>query len=186
MKRFLLTMLLTGLFAVCASAVPIQYNIAFSGGTPNPTAGSFTYDASTTTFSAFSVTWEGLNFDLTISANNPGGANGCTATPAQLFSVLAGGPGVCAGTNSIGWSGDTVTPTQWLFGFSDTGTGSGPPSVGIGAQLIGPAHDPVATGGSFLVTQATTGTPEPASIALTLAGAAGLLLRRRMSRRHSA
>ena len=57
-------------FCAPASAIPTQYDIAFSGGSPTPT-GSFSYDPTVPTFADFTVMWNGLDFDLTGAANNP-------------------------------------------------------------------------------------------------------------------
>ena len=79
-----------------AAADPIDlstYTINFAGGTtfPNvgtvaPTAGSFTYDADTTTFTAFSVIWDGFTFNLAGAANNPQFPHG----PPTLLACLTG------------------------------------------------------------------------------------------------
>jgi hypothetical protein len=45
------------------------YDITFTGETPLPTTASFLYD-STTGFSQFFLTWDGVAFDLTTAANN--------------------------------------------------------------------------------------------------------------------
>jgi hypothetical protein len=72
----------------------------FSGDNgPLPTEGSFTYDSTNPSFSDFTVTWDGIVFNLTSPANNPfissmppsclgglGGATGAAAT----FDLLAG------------------------------------------------------------------------------------------------
>ena len=172
--------LIIGTFSACLHAGPVQYNVAFSGGSPNPTAGSFTYDAITTQFSSFLVGWHGATFDLTISANSPSGFNGCSATSAQFFAALIGGPGACSGTNTVQWLAAITSPGQGVFDITDTGTGSGPPSVGIGAQTISPALFTVSTStsGSLVVTQLTQ-TPEPSSIVLALGGIVLLGFRRR-------
>ena len=75
MRHYLGTAMLvlaTGLVST-ATAAPIQYTLGFSLqiGTVLPTAGSFTYDAASTTFTNFKVTWDGVVFDLTNGANNP-------------------------------------------------------------------------------------------------------------------
>ena len=56
--------------AVSELANPTQYDIAFSGGSGAPT-GSFFYDVDVPSFSDFIVTWNGLTFNLTGSANTP-------------------------------------------------------------------------------------------------------------------
>uniref|UniRef100_Q020Y6 Ice-binding protein C-terminal domain-containing protein n=1 Tax=Solibacter usitatus (strain Ellin6076) TaxID=234267 RepID=Q020Y6_SOLUE len=172
-----------GIFSACLYAAPIQYSIAFNGGSPTPTAGSFTYDAVTTQFSSFLVDWHGATFDLTISANSPIGSNGCSATAAQFFAVMTGGPGACAGTNTLGWLAAITSPGQGAFAISDTGTGSGPPVVGIGNQTVSPALLTVSTStsGSFLVTEVTQA-PEPSSLVLAVGGIVLLGFTRRTRR----
>jgi hypothetical protein len=167
---------LIGVFAACAHAAPILYNIGFSGGSPNPTSGSFTYDASTTQFTSFVVTWDGATFDLTSAANAPAGNGGCTATSAQFFSILTGGPGVCAGTNTIEWDGVVTNPSQASFEIADLGTGAGSPFATIAVQVAGGSHPLAQTSGAFL---ATAVAPEPPSILLTCGGIALLGLLRR-------
>jgi hypothetical protein len=170
--------LMIGVFAASLYASPIQYNIAFSGGSPTPTSGSFTYDDSTTQFSSFLVSWHGATFDLTISANSPLGSNGCTATTAQLLMILTG-TGVCAGANTIRWFANIPFSTQGTFGILDAGTGIGPPSVGLAAQTSSVNLAQIdSTFGSFVATQVTQ-TPEPATMVLTCGGIAILAFARR-------
>ena len=64
-------------FGVPAAALadPIDlttYTLTFTGSPLLPSSGSFTYDPDTPHFTSFSVTWEGINFDLTSAANAPG------------------------------------------------------------------------------------------------------------------
>ena len=66
---------LRGNAAICAPAAHAgtltTYNITFTGGSPNPTMGSFTYDSTNPQFSNYTVIWDGITFDLTSSANSP-------------------------------------------------------------------------------------------------------------------
>jgi hypothetical protein len=66
-------LLLAGILSLPAFADPVTYRIDFTGGsvkgTPLP-FGSFTYDPNVG-FSDFLVTWDGVTFDLTSSANAP-------------------------------------------------------------------------------------------------------------------
>jgi hypothetical protein len=70
------------IYAACATIVapvahagPLLYSIVFTTSFgPAPTGGSFYYDASApiaVAFSDFIVSWDGLQIDLTASANNP-------------------------------------------------------------------------------------------------------------------
>ncbi len=66
-------LLIAALGAPAAMASVITYDISFLGAGA-PTAGSFTYDndnPASPFFTAFSVTWDGINFDLTSEANSP-------------------------------------------------------------------------------------------------------------------
>ena len=89
------------LLAVCALpvlAAPVLYKIHFSltAGSTLPTSGSFSYDASTSTFANFIVVWNGDTFDLTSTANAPGVFvaspdpcySGATTNPQQVFLML--------------------------------------------------------------------------------------------------
>jgi hypothetical protein len=63
--------LLLALGATPAMALPFIYTIGFTltSSTPLPVSGSFSYDASTSTFANFDVLWDGDSFDLTAGAN---------------------------------------------------------------------------------------------------------------------
>jgi len=67
---FLFTLLIS-LTAAPATASPITYAIIFTGTGTLPSAGTFTYDSDTSTFTNFFVIWNALVFNLTPSANNP-------------------------------------------------------------------------------------------------------------------
>lgn len=54
-----------------ARAESLRYNLIFAGGSPNPTAGSFTWDTTTKRFTSFKVEWNGVEIDLLRSANGP-------------------------------------------------------------------------------------------------------------------
>jgi len=96
-QHILLGMLI--LTAGLAQASPISYTQTFNlqSGSPAPSGASFTYDAATSTFTNFRVTWDGVAFDLASSANNPvialpelaclGGATGGAAS----FILVSGG-----------------------------------------------------------------------------------------------
>src|SRR5690242_5091127 len=63
---------LASCFAPGVSADIITYNIIFTATEgPVPTAGSFTYNSTTPGFTNFTVTYNGVVFDLTDNANNP-------------------------------------------------------------------------------------------------------------------
>lgn len=159
-----------------ATAAPILYNINFTGGSPNPTSGSFQYDPSTFTFSSFLVTWNTFTFDLTAAANSPYSIAGTCATAApdgqDVFNWLIA-------TTPCGphdWRADpnAFTPSQYF---------SLGPQVPMSNEVFlftvqsGPGGPPAAfTEGTFTVTAAV---PEPSSLPLVLTGCAWLAWRRR-------
>jgi hypothetical protein len=164
-----------------ALATPVYYTIDFSliAGTPAvaPTSGSFDYDASTQTFTGFSVVWNGLTYDMTAAANaptifGPYGAPACIGGltgGAASFQLLTG----CQSAPSLLWTaGDCCSYNGILpagsFGF-DAG-GDGLPSMGILASGT-PSGDAV---GTFAIA------PEPGTVVLTLIGL-GLIVRRRVA-----
>ena len=79
--------------AFCASVAMADtmdattYTINFTGTGTLPTKGSFTYDPDISSFINFSVTWIGLTFDLTSSANSPN----TSATIPSCLTGLSGG-----------------------------------------------------------------------------------------------
>ena len=173
-----------------ASATPTQYDIAFTGGSPAPT-GSFLYDPAVPAFSDFIVTWNGLTFDLTGSANTPvfnGGTVlqlplcGATSVNAALtFGILTGSG--CSPV--IDWRVDAITSSSVLFAF-DWSTGQGGGNFFIASP--GVAYDntcfSTCSRGDFSVTARV---PEPATLALLGIGIAGIgLSRRRGARTRSA
>ncbi len=110
------------------------YDITFSGTGLNPTAGSFTYDSTNPSFSDFTVTWDGILFNLTAAANAPsitapepaclGGATGAAAT----FDLLSGDCDSPPADNDTLWSANQNEYGAYEgFGFAsynyDTGSG---------------------------------------------------------------
>jgi hypothetical protein len=73
------------------------YIISFTTelGAPPPVSGSFTYDSTNPQFTNFLVTWDGVTFDLTASANSPSilalgtGCTGEASTPSYGFMILS-------------------------------------------------------------------------------------------------
>jgi hypothetical protein len=176
MKLFLAArqLLLMGIFAIGASAVPIGYDITFTAlgvnpGFVNPT-GSFQFDKTTGNFSLFIVSFDlsrVWDFDLTASANSP-----------NPFG------------NSFGFFDSLISTSDahsWVIDF----TGFGPAlAILSGDRFRADQHVllPVSCGfacdheaffdGGFTV-QGPPGTPEPSSIILTVVGGVFLVLRRR-------
>lgn len=162
---------LFGIGAAAAIATPTTYDITFTGGSPTPTAGSFTYDPtlSANNFSKFLVTVDGLVLDLTFSANAPYVQGACQFTPADSFDMLEFA--TCAqNTQPLAdtWQYSTNLGLQTIE------------LVGLGAQ----GTVVIATNGSIgnLQTLTTTGSftvtavPEPSAGAISVAGFASMLV----------
>lgn len=64
-------LLLIATLATNANAELLSYQIAFSGGSPTPTSGSFTYDTTGGLFTSFNVVWNGTNINILPNANTP-------------------------------------------------------------------------------------------------------------------
>lgn len=75
MRKMGITVFLVAAFGASVAMADLidsaTYTINFTGDIPLPTSGSFTFDPDTATFTAFSVTWYGVDFDLTAAANAP-------------------------------------------------------------------------------------------------------------------
>jgi hypothetical protein len=151
-----------------AEAAPITYDMTFSlqVGTPAPTGGSFTYDAATTTFTNFTVMWDGLAWDLTNSANNPdisspappclGGLTGAAAS----FFVLSHGCFHAGPGPSNSWFGNPQfgQPGFERFRFLTLGTNGDTTQIEIHTTQADSSG--VQGGGQWSV---TTATPEPST-----------------------
>ena len=143
-----------------------NYTINFTGGSPLPTSGSFTYDSTVPAFSNFIVVWDGLTFNLTSSANNPTVVPplpGCIPAgtgPAESFALLSG----CA---SGTWA---APPGLGTFAIGIPPIGSccpSPPQFSIFSS-VGPSFSNDFGSGSYSI--AAVATPEPSSLALMLSG----------------
>jgi hypothetical protein len=172
--------LLIGLVTAVASATasPILYNINFTGGPALP-VGSFMFDAATSTFSAFNVSFNGANFNLTGSANGPFVTGSCSVSAsasADLFAALNGNCGPRA------WQAESPGPGNFfrmvtgnLPAFSACGGGGLNGACVQSSQNNGGVPGTVDGSGSYTVSAAT---PEPASMILTLSSIALLIMRR--------
>jgi len=173
MKRSIVIIFGLALFGAMPAHSSTTYTIAFTATVgPTPTSGSFTYDSTLTTFTAFQVVWAGTTtFDLKALANNPtitgtppciGGSTGAAAT----FLVMT----ACANGQ---WDYVTESIGPGAFDFFDYGTG--------GNYSI--ATDPNCSN-NCLANQAgnyvATATPEPGTSALMLIGL-GWLMRKRIA-----
>jgi len=189
-RSALIALLLATAFGIPATAASTLYNINFSGSGVLPTAGSFTYNAGTSTFSAFSVTWDSFNFDLTNSANSPntagagfppciGGLTGGAATFAMLSGACNGAP-----NESTNWSADAGLSSITLFQFltvENVLIGSNYPQLFIDVVKTTPPNGFAEGVGSWTIS-AVTATPEPSMAILLTIGLAGIvvLLRKRV------
>jgi len=196
-RSALIGLFLAGTFGIPAANADILYDINFSGGSTLPTAGSFTYDAVTSTFSGFSITFDTVDFDLTSSANSPGtfGAGfpaciGALTGGAATFAMLSG---ECDGaaSESTSWSGEVMPGSFASFQFltvDNVPIGFDFPQLFISAN--GDATDvqgqySVSGNGTWTIVVAT---PEP-STAMWTTGlvALGIAIRKRVaSQRRSA
>jgi hypothetical protein len=166
---------LFSLGAAAAIAGPITYDINFSviAGSPAPTSGVFTYDATTHIFSGFQVVWDGITLDLTSPANSPNIFSSMSApAPTCLGGATAGAASfaMLSGNCSVDDPAFTGDASLQLFDF---GTAHNIPNVGsidiVGSN--GPAQGSASVQGSFTI----TAVPEPASVATTLAGLLALV-----------
>ena len=159
--------LLTGAIAIPAHAdVITTYDINFSGGAPNPTSGSFTYDSTSPAFTNFLVIDNGITYDLTASANAPfvGGGTGCAgeaSTPAYGFAII-----------SESLSGCSATPTYvWYIGSGTTFTFDGFDSGAQGDSIFSvPTGSTGGTPSAAWTITAVAAIPEVSSFTLTLIG----------------
>jgi hypothetical protein len=183
-------LLIAALGAPAAMASPIHYTLSFSGSPLLPTSGEFTYDPDIPQFSSFLVTWQGINFDLTGSADAPGisstapscigGATGAAATAA----LLLGSCNPSSGGTAV-WEAILFGNGDSYFTFaSDADQAHLPPQtpdpgIAIQAEATGPvfggavALNPL---GSFSATQTTVSAPEPSSLGIFAAGLVAMVI----------
>lgn len=184
--------LLIGLLgaAADATAAPILYNINFTGGSPNPTSGSFRYDAAAAIgaqFSLFNVVWNGIAFDLTASANNPEQiGTGCPAGPtsATFFDVLSGVSQCTPVSAGRRWFVGIAGANLSVFSMCEQAANNSACSEQTGyhravSGLVA-TNSVTQTGGAFTITSAV---PEPGTIWMTLIGSGGAVLAMRQRRK---
>jgi hypothetical protein len=169
---------LIGTYPILASSYTINSTISSTHGIFAPLTGSFTYDSSLTkSFSFFTVDWDGFNFDLTDSANNPtlgaastciGGSTGAAATFAFLN---------CGYEGAWFAAEDTTTslPFVALIG-RDTSGGANTATIQAGTA---PGPSNIADSGDLTIVQAA---PEPSTTAFMLIGLC-LVMRKRIATR---
>lgn len=124
-SRIIILLFIAAFGAPLVNADPMNYTIDFSAPSivafgDLPTAGSFTYDAATQTFSDFTVTWNGITLDLTDSANDPvlpGGPaclDGATGAAATFLFLTACEQPTDPPTNPT-WYADCCTDGETFF-----------------------------------------------------------------------
>jgi hypothetical protein len=160
---------------VAHADVLTTYDINFSGGSPNPTSGSFTWDSTIDQFTAFAVTFESTPFNLLSAANSPGNVQGCgtqagtnnsiPGSALDSFDMMTNPGGACGSGTTSGW---LVDNGFLFFAHSTSGPCSGVCSMGIDDSASGP---PI-TSGTFSASVA----PEPDTLTSTIGGGALLML----------
>jgi hypothetical protein len=182
------------LIATCGAPAALAgtittYDIDFTaaaGGTPAPTAGSFTYDSTTPFFSDFTVTWDGIPFTLTDSANDPSMSGtvpclGSLTGAAASFALLSGACNPPDAGFQTSWSVNP-NPTTLLpvFLFSSTNLGSDGITISDDTELAYPAGSYLIPNGGWTITPV----PEPNSVLLpaTLFCACAFLVRKRIEK----
>jgi len=101
-----------------AMAEPIQYTLGFTDDSGvSPTAGSFTYDPATNTFTNFTVTWDGVVWNLTASANSPI----ITSTAPSCLGGLTGGAASFAMLDRACYPAPPSGGNEWVTGPPPTG-----------------------------------------------------------------
>ena len=178
LARFILMM---GIGAAVVTAAPVTYIIDFSGVGLLPTSGTFTYDSAlgaNAKFTAFSVTWDSIVFDLKDSANNPhielAAACGDSSS-SSAFNLLTTPDPCGSATAGLIWEGYGYTgpPTGHTFAF----TAQDNPYtsfIAVYQTLNGPLTE--GYGAGFFT---ATAVPEPSTMLLSIAGGALLLLGKR-------
>jgi hypothetical protein len=178
--------------AAPATAAPVSYDINFentytTGSQAATPSGSFTYNSSTETFSAFKVIIRGVTFDLTADANSPVSVLDPCIAGKTAFDILAGTTGCTSNQVWAFLDADSnfssfdlfASPNPFqsntlfmVFAGNLRSTNPNPPL---------PSGDGPDDGGTFTITARNqpVPVPEPTSIALIGLGLAGLAATRR-------
>jgi hypothetical protein len=166
--------ILIGVAATISSASPIEYwniDFALDSGSMVP-SGSFEWDPGIQTFSNFFVTWDGLTFDLTTSANNPTTQPGDCASGDPRFVTISMLAGVCDGSPA-GWSLQLSGTTGKVFMYSQVAN-----DVIIASTITVPPVSQLTTSlGTANITPGAP-TPEPATLLMTVMAVAFLARKR--------
>lgn len=162
--------------AASATAAPVAYNMSFTSVFSLPITGSFNFDSTTQSFSAFVVSFNGDTIDLTLAANTPTIANAC-ATPAtdtaDYFSYLLGtAPTACGSQSWIAFNLAGTLPPQYRFRLGNFDARATTDHAGSGSGGL-------IDSGTFTTAVAQAPVPEPSSFALMAAGVALLSWQRR-------
>jgi len=156
-------LLVAALCAPVAVAGPIDattYTINFMGRGTLPTAGSFTYDPNTPIFTNFLVTWQGLTFDLTSSANVPQMSPtipGCLSGMSGAASSFALLSGACA-AGFWGATSEEILTANFSFHTED---GSNFLNVTDNLAIPFDFQPKTQANGGWTITPETTPVPEP-------------------------
>lgn len=186
-KSFGVSLFLIAAFGTTALADPIEYTINFTPapGDVAPTEGSFTYNAGASDpFSDFTVTWDGIAFDLTEYANNPV----VSGSPNTLPSCLTGYSGASASFQLLSGACDSPGAgfaTDWTansLGVFEFVTGSATDELTVGGNFSVPPMPSLAATGQWTITPETSSVPEPSAIIPVMLLFA-FLLRKRLNRR---
>jgi hypothetical protein len=167
-----------------ANATPVTYTLDLSNvftGTVNlvPTSATFTYDASAplgSQFTAFTVDWDNITFDLTASANFPMFAgSGCAISAsgsAAAFAMLTG-QNVCGPSTSFVWEGEFIGNVG-IFSIqaSEVSNNVGVTDKVTGLPSAGADYD---EGNSVSAQPVVATVPEPPSFVLLGSGLLGVM-----------
>jgi hypothetical protein len=162
------------------------YNINFTlttliEGSPVLPTGSFTYDP-VTGFSAFIVHWDGVDFDLTSSANSPHLSpisTGCASrasTPQYGFAIMSE---TVAGCSSAGWVGLVAATGDTFFAFFVTAS-MNHDTIAAVPILIAPSAE---ANGRYSITAQNDAVPEPGSLGAVLFGTLAVVGKRYLRRK---
>lgn len=165
-----------------ATASPVSYTIDFTGTGILPT-GTFTYDAALplgSRFTAFTVIWDGVTFDLTagsFSANNPDFSNAGGQCTDDAFLLLSTGSACADHASGFPQWGGSLIPTLTYLTFFDRANNA-TDQIDFGENIAGVNLEQFGTGG-WQITALPEPVPEPAFPVLVIAGGTLMLLFRK-------
>lgn len=164
MRKFMCTLfaaVVLAFYAPYANADSITdgtLNFTVTSGGPAPT-GSFTLDNTTSTFTSFTVDWDGAVFNFAPFFNGAAG-------PFLTSEYLLPGKWCAAGPSAISFALQAGNCAPWNF------------TLGLEVLTTGPTVEAVASfadpfagaSGTYTLTETAAATPEPNSLVLVLAG----------------